>query len=671
MAVSSFPGSGGADSSGRKFSDFEQTELQRLETLRGLAQNPEQEKLYALFIQHIISDQKIQDKEYNTVVKKLARDLAMIVRHAAAHQKSFGEKDHVEIASYLSVYTGNSAPGDSSTKYVLSAVAPDLYSDLFKMIHFYNLHARFEEESKAFRVPTSMRRAYNSWVKVNGSWIDEVADRRVADSQDVADQEMQSPVNAIVEDIRVALEEFDGLSEEELLHLTKCLSEFIAPPEGADASPDAYEKNMHGFFDSVDVPVLHDLFRLAHLCCLDKEMEGFRGHMMPPSVQSVYDEWKQSNREWLASLCSKKDIVSQRVASLPSESGAVMSEAFKVVQSANLKYVQVDDPLVTHHNHDEMGSFSDFHATGDVSSGGRVSQNRTNVLVMALCADQDKTITVLSERKVEGATAKRYPYDIVEIEMPDYKARVLVCNWVGFSTFIIRDPLPLGDQPIEIGNLKDDPMAWSIPFVNQNQWVKDVLAHLDTPVNELTPQLKHRSSWYDKGAAVVESFVAHIVHTGYVPQTGDESPIAYGPLAGQSTWSRVYGALHRGYVEGLERDKSFKALFESLKQNDPVLEKFISATPLRIPAGVVYEDCFEFVASYDLPPDVAFYDSFTIGGLSPGLVSLAFKHSAVADWRDYVSPDAPEPRSLDDFVVGSELAHHHPKGGLTLVRKPS
>lgn len=670
MAVSSFPGSGEADSSGGNFSDFEQTELQRLEALRGLAQNSAQEKLYALFIQHIISDQKVQDKEHNAITKKLGRDLAMIVRHATAYQESFSEKDHAEIASYLSVYTGNTGPVDFGTKSVLSAVVPDLYPDLFRMIHFYNLHARFEEESKAFRVPTSMRRAYNSWVKVNKTWIDEVADKRTAAPQDEADQEIQLSVNAIVEDIRVALEEFGGLPEEELLHLTKCLSDFIVPPEGPDTSQDAYKESMHGFFDSVDVSVLHDLFKLAHLCCLDKEMECFRSHMMPPSVQSVYDEWKQNNREWLASLHSK-DIVPQQVASSSSESSAVISEAFKAVQSANLKYVQVDDPLVTHHNHDEMGSFPDFHATGDVSPGGRVPQNRTNVLVMALCADQDKTITVLSERKVEGATTKRYPYDIIEIEMPDDRARVLVCNWVGFSTFIIRNPLPLRDQPIEIGDLKDDPMAWSIPFVNQNQWVKDVLAHLDTPVNELTPQLKHRSSWYGKGAAVVESFIAHIVHTGYVPQTGDESPIAYGPLAGQSTWSRVYGALHRGYIEGLEHGRSFKALFESLKQSDPVLEKFISATPLRIPAGVVYEDCFEFVASYDLPPDEAFYDSFTIGGLNPGLVSLAFKHCAVADWRDYVSPDAPEPRSLDDFVVGSELAYHHPKGGLTLVRKPS
>lgn len=69
---------------------------------------------------------------------------------------------------------------------------------------------------------------------------------------------------------------------------------------------------------------------------------------------------------------------------------------------------------------------------------------------------------------------------------------------------------------------------------------------------------------------------------GNLPSPTDDRIVEHGPLAGRTTYSRMYNAANRGAVAGLDKGTTFRKLFEQLSSGSMLeLPKFLEHGPLQ------------------------------------------------------------------------------------------
>ncbi len=258
---------------------------------------------------------------------------------------------------------------------------------------------------------------------------------------------------------------------------------------------------------------------------------------------------------------------------------------------------------------------------------------------------EGKYITAYCDDVDPNADVKRYPYDVIDIEFPANEvghvehAQVFVCNFHGFATFIRREAKPFDPaDETHISDLRDDPKVWMVPFLADDQWVRDVQGRLYTPVKDMPVQLKHSHMWIDRAAALEETFVEYVVRHGRVPDAKDTRVIDFGPLAGQATWAAGKAALSRHTVGGLENVRTYKALLAHLCDKHPELSRFVTDEPVRL--------CAEALKHSVLAAE----EGSCVAGWEKGALNLAFQYGAVERLEVVVPDGRPAPRRFDEFV---------------------
>ncbi len=275
-------------------------------------------------------------------------------------------------------------------------------------------------------------------------------------------------------------------------------------------------------------------------------------------------------------------------------------------------------------------------------------------------------MTLYREKAVQGSQTNSYPYQVLDIQDEHLRAQIVLCNWTKFSTFIIRDPAPMDPKnPIIISDLKDNDAVWRVVHNNEQQWMNAVYKHLFTPVSSLPVQFKHIVAWEDQKAQLLHSFAAQIAATGRIPRSNDTTLIEYGALKGRATWSRAYGALTRGSINGLGNIRNFHDLYEHLAAKDSRIEKFKGRQPLPH-AQEIFNQCVRFARETGVAPQQLFYGDMVCFDRHAKQTSDGFKFHAIKGWRGLVDDPTQRPVSLEEFVIATGIATRN-GGELELV----
>lgn len=290
------------------------------------------------------------------------------------------------------------------------------------------------------------------------------------------------------------------------------------------------------------------------------------------------------------------------------------------------------------------GKYKDMHSAADDM------HDRTGLLLPVLAHDDmpGKMLYPYIQPVDPNAEKKERLYNVIDIEFPVHegvaeRAQVFVCNFHGYATFIKRgtseafDP----DDEINIGAMRDDPMVWMVPFISDEQWVKDIQERLYTPVNQMDIQMKRNHFWLNRAGALEETFIRHVVQTGCKPSPHETSIIQDGELAGQATWCAAAAAMRRGTVGGLEHIHTVSALLTHTAEKYPALLKFVRTEPLTIAASDL--------AGYCRRMKKTLADATDIGPWRKDVLELAFRYGAVKGVEAVVPAGQIVPKTLDEF----------------------
>lgn len=267
------------------------------------------------------------------------------------------------------------------------------------------------------------------------------------------------------------------------------------------------------------------------------------------------------------------------------------------------------------------------------------------------------SVTIYKEKStVAGPQTGRYPYQIIDIADDKLSAHVILCNWTGFSTYIIRDPEALNtQQPTVISDLRDMDNVWKVIHRDEDQWNREMHAKLFTSTLSMPIQLKHILAWKEQKEPLVSTFMTHIVATGSLPRTNDDKIISIGALKKKSTWQRAANALRNGSIEGLKNVKNFFQLYDYAVEQDPRIKNFKGREPIP-KASEIFNRSVQFIRKTELAPQTAFYADITQFDRPAQLISDAFHFNAIQGWEVFVQNPSNAPQNLEEFISATGLA---------------
>jgi hypothetical protein len=165
------------------------------------------------------------------------------------------------------------------------------------------------------------------------------------------------------------------------------------------------------------------------------------------------------------------------------------------------------------------------------------------------------------QKHLETHNPDKSNYSVLEVQNDDHHFQIAISEIIGNATFIIRSPIDFqGDNVVTVSDLKHMNTVFQTNCYTEAQWIRDIRKYAYTPLNELPVQIKTRTAWGDKKDTVTESFRLFYRDTRQIPFTYDESIIQHGALAGRTTFARIYYALQRGSIIGLEHVRNFREL---------------------------------------------------------------------------------------------------------------
>jgi hypothetical protein len=285
-------------------------------------------------------------------------------------------------------------------------------------------------------------------------------------------------------------------------------------------------------------------------------------------------------------------------------------------------------------------------------------QTRTEWLLKALEDDgvPKNDITLYRDKKFEENAGVPY-HNVVDVKKDDNHFQIAVCDYVGFSTYIIRNPKDFtqgDDGPlVTIADLKKDKDTYQISCYSQEQWLRNIRHYTDTPAHELKEQLKTRIHWGNRKAEVEQSFAALYNEMRVVPRRDDDTIFEHGPLAGKTTVRRLYYALQGEAIHGLQHVRNFHALLGHVENMGLVSAS--APAPVIDARDVFNRAVLHIHQNKTLPVDAA--------------LDRSFREGKVTGLEDFTTPDeAKTISSLPSFLKAASLAEE--KNGALVPASP-
>ena len=166
------------------------------------------------------------------------------------------------------------------------------------------------------------------------------------------------------------------------------------------------------------------------------------------------------------------------------------------------------------------------------------------------------------EKHVEGFNPEKSQYRVLEVQKDDRHLQIAVSEIVGNATYILRQPRDFAadNAVVTCAELKQDPTVYQTRCYSEAQWLRSIRHYAYTPMEDLSEQLKTKTFWRNLKDSVKESFGEFYLENFQFPARSDPSIVQHGPLAGKTTWDRMYRALGRGAIDGLSHVKDFESL---------------------------------------------------------------------------------------------------------------
>jgi hypothetical protein len=171
-----------------------------------------------------------------------------------------------------------------------------------------------------------------------------------------------------------------------------------------------------------------------------------------------------------------------------------------------------------------------------------------------------------------------------------------VCDFEYHTTYIERNaPAFIDNQDIQISALIKNPTVWTARHLTDEQWLSRIQEVLYTPLDNLTVEIKRRNRNAGLGDPLIHAFARAVMSTGNIPYYRDATPICIGST--ETTWARMYNALNKKTVFGLEDFSTFRLLYNHLAIGDnaplPQLQRFFNKPPITIDMLKIARDKYE------------------------------------------------------------------------------
>lgn len=574
---------------------------------------------------------------------------------------------------------------------VMSRMGTTASVDLFRSLHHLGIEGRFTKAAELGFVPKKIIVAHKNWHAQNGQWI---ADKSWLNPPQAV-RAVASPVAALppdavlqehVETLRVAETHpvvMIDLTEAEitpaLLSVPDCVpvrdSVQVVPVEEIVINVTVAPEPVHAeapaeVTSSAAYPSWDEMKKAKRAA---KKSGGFSGWSfnrpaapiivrapVPAGPNPDELDWDELER------LTAPEVVAQESAAVPDAVQEDIAVAVPVARTDDildgLEDTSIVMPVVKVH----LNVISDDEDMRDnlSSKGGKRSvckhkdmhvqqddtHDRTGLLLPALAHDDKpgKMLYPYVQPVDPNAEKKERLYNVIDVEFPEHegvteRAQVFVCNFHGYATFIKRgtteafDP----DDEINIGAMRDDPLVWMVPFISDEQWIKDIQERLYTPVGEMDVQMKRNHFWLNRAGALEETFIRHVVQQGCKPSPYETSIIQDGELAGQATWCAAAAAMRRGTVGGLEHIHTVSALLAHTAEKYPALLKFVRTEPLAVAAADLADYCRRMRKTLE--------DATEIGPWRKDVLELAFRYGAVKGVEAVVPAGHAVPKTLGEF----------------------
>ncbi len=323
-----------------------------------------------------------------------------------------------------------------------------------------------------------------------------------------------------------------------------------------------------------------------------------------------------------------------------------------------IQIIEVGRPLVVPGEQDELLAVGSRGRGISVENPHPPQPRRQWLLETLLESGVERDDIVVYTEHAAGTRTDDYPYEVIEFIKDDINAQVLVCDYVGFATYVLKTPINMwSNDVIQISELKDNPAAFKVVLFNREQWAANILEIAHTDLEKLTPQINHVMAWRDKKRALEQSM---IVNTGTIPRAVND-PIQHGELAGRTTWSRANSALNRDQIAGLEESKNLIGVYNRLLSRHPELSSFLGAAPIQ--AAEVFRDAVGIAREHGEVPQPVLFGvmndmGITIAGRKPEEVELAFRFNAVR---------GAEAASTADYMLIAGIAQRNANGDLVVT----
>ncbi len=397
----------------------------------------------------------------------------------------------------------------------------------------------------------------------------------------------------------------------------------------------------------------NNFFFLLHKFNFQDDLEqAVKDKIVPIKWRGYYKKWKKFNdvskiEKFYASKEESDNV--EEALGIPAE---------ELLSDDGITIIEAEHAFVIEGENDEMIAtlYEENEGIETKPSHDRHLKRDKIIALLEETGIPKSSMTLYREKAVQGSQTNSYPYQVLDIQDEKLHAQIVLCNWTKFSTFILRNPAPMDSQnPIILSSLKDDDSVWRIVHNNEEQWIDAVYEHLFTPVSSLPVQFKHIVAWEDQKEQLLHSFTAHIAATGRIPRSNDTSLIEYGALKRKATWSRAYGALTRGSINGLGNIHNFHTLYDHLVAEDSRIENFKGRQPLPH-AREIFNQCVRFARESGIAPQHLFYSDMLCFDRPAQQTSDGFTLHAIKGWKGLVNDPTQRPVSLDEFVVATGLA---------------
>lgn len=545
---------------------------------------------------------------------------------------------------------------------------------LFQGIHLYNLNKEFEVSLKEGIHPAGMRQSYYSWKLKNANFIEnsynayvawtdiDTLGKMITGTDEFEDKKFYAKVRCFYqfcydEELPVST---DILPEDETIkffeksHVEINFVQLVLKNrhliEGSGDNRSVFQNFIltpfakHVKNSSLSSLSIGDLFNFAQIVDQDKFFERILDEGQFPGVTyTMYEAWKVNPTSFEQGLAAKGALPTDNApepVSVILEEREMQSAAIidPLLADSRVTYIDVHHPLVTSGNQTQSMGYSPVNEDKNLETGlnqGDDFQDRTRTLLKVLVGDAQsgvQKITVRWDRRnANDDNVEGRPYNLIDIEMEGgTRSRVAVCDYNGHMTYVERDAAKMEDQEtLQISALRANRKVWTAVHVNDKQWCERIQEILYTPLDTLTPELKNRSYWHGLKGLLTETFAATVMATGNLPSPTDDRAIEHGPLAGRTTYSRMYFAAHRGTVHGIEPKTTYRKLFAELSSGPmPELNQFINRAPLQ--AVDILANWRDIKAELDEEIAINDYaDLVKIDGRDHRAIDLAFQFGAV------------------------------------------